>query len=464
MFNRILIANRGEVAVRIIRACHEMNIETVAIYSTEDKDSLHVKLANNSICIGSGRPSDSYLNIPKIINASLLSKAQGLHPGYGFLSENAELVDLLNQCDIDFIGPSKESIELMGNKSRARKLMLDNNIPVIPGSDGDIEDMEELKDISKEIGYPVIIKAASGGGGRGMRIVYREEELEKEFLNAKAEALASFGDDRLYVEKYIVNPRHIEVQILADKFDNIVHLGERECSIQRKNQKVLEEAPAAKLDNLTRERLFETSVKIASLANYVNAGTVEFIVDENNNFYFLEMNTRLQVEHTISEMVTGIDIVKEQIKIASNLRLSYRQEDVRIDGHAIQCRINGENIFNKFMPSTGQIKNVQIPNGFNVRFESHIRENSKISPYYDSMLGKLIIKGENRLDAIKKMRSALEELNIEGIDTNIELHYGILHDFDFIKGNYDTSFIEKKLKGEFKEFYLEMEKNYARKY
>ena len=464
MFKRILIANRGEIALRIIRACHEMNIETVAIYSTEDRDSLHVKLATESICIGPGKPSESYLNMPSIINAALLTKAEAIHPGYGFLSENQEFVDLVNRCGLAFIGPKMETIALMGNKSKARKLMLENNIPVVPGSSGNVDNIQELKNICREIGYPVIIKASSGGGGRGMRIVYKEEELEREFLNSKSESKACFGDDKVYVEKYIVNPRHIEIQILADKHRNIIHLGERDCSIQRKNQKVLEEAPSPRLKKSLREQLAETSIKIVRLSDYINAGTVEFIIDEEGRFYFLEMNTRLQVEHTVTEMITGIDIVKEQIKIANNMKLSYEQKDVCLKGHSIQCRINGEDIFKDFMPSTGIIKNIHIPGGFNIRFDSHIKNNSYISPYYDSMIGKIIVKGKNRLEAIKKMRVALEELRIEGIKTNIELHYGILHDFDFIKGNYDTSFLEKKLSGEFKDFYLEMENYYGRKY
>ncbi|NLJ78667.1 MAG: acetyl-CoA carboxylase biotin carboxylase subunit [Tissierellia bacterium] len=464
MFKRILIANRGEIALRIMRACHEMDIETVAIYSTEDRNSLHVRLATESICIGPGKPSESYLSIPKIINAALLTKAEAIHPGYGFLSENEEFVDLVNQCDMVFIGPSKESMSLMGNKSRARQLMLENDIPIVPGSEGSVEDIGELKTICRDIGYPVILKASAGGGGRGMRIVHKEEELEREFLNSKSESNACFGDDNIYVEKYIINPRHIEVQILADKFGSIVHLGERDCSIQRRHQKVLEESPSPRLGESLRQELGAISIRIAELAEYTNAGTVEFIVDDAGRYYFLEMNTRLQVEHTITEMVTGIDIVKEQIRIANDMKLSHRQEDICLRGHSIQCRINGENIFNDFLPTSGRIGDIHIPGGFNIRFDSYIGDNYDISPYYDSMIGKLIVKGENRLEAIKKMRVALEELSIGGIDTNIELHYGILHDFDFVKGNYNTSFLEQKLSGEFKDFYLEMENHYGTEY
>lgn len=463
MFKRILIANRGEIAVRIIRACHQMDIETVAIYSTEDKDSLHVKLATRSICIGPGKPSGSYLNIPEIINTALLTNSEAIHPGYGFLSENPEFVNLVNRSGLVFIGPKEETIALMGNKSRARELMVENNIPVVPGSDGNIDDTEELKKVCGQIGYPVIIKASSGGGGRGMRIVFKEEDLVREYLNAKSEAKASFGEDKVYVEKYITNPRHIEIQILADKYKNIIHLGERDCSIQRKNQKILEECPSPRLDKSLRKELGDVSVRIAEICNYINAGTVEFIVDEDGKYYFLEMNARLQVEHTVTEMVTGIDIVKEQIKVANNMKLSYKQDQVELRGHSIQCRINGEDIFKDFSPSTGKIKKVHIPGGFNVRFDTYLENDAYISPYYDSMIGKLIVKGENRLEAIKNMRAALEELEIEGIETNIELQYGILHDFDFVKGNYTTSFIEKKLKGEFKEFYLGVKNHYETK-
>ncbi len=457
MFRKILIANRGEIAVRIIRACHEMNIETVAIYSTEDKDSLHVELATESICIGPGKPSESYLNPAKILNAAILTKAEAIHPGYGFLSEDVKFVDLINKCGLVFIGPKKESIALMGNKSAARQLMIENGIPVVPGSKNNIEDMDKLKKRCREIGYPVLLKASSGGGGRGIRIVHREEDLEREFLNAKSEAKACFGIDHIYLEKYISNPRHIEVQILADKHGNVIHLGERDCSIQRRNQKVLEETPASGLGEGLRKELGTTAIKIAKICGYENAGTVEFILDRDNNFYFIEMNTRLQVEHTITEMVTEIDIVREQIRIAKDLKLNVKQEDINISGHAIQCRINAEDIFNKFAPSMGTIEELRIPGGFNVRFDSYIKVGNTLSPYYDCMIGKVVVKGEDRIHAIRKMRAVLEELHIKGIKTNIELHYGILHDFDFVRGNYRTSFLEEKLKGDFKDFYLEME-------
>lgn len=454
MFKRLLICNRGEVALRIIRACRELNIESVIVYSTSDKDSLPVSLADKSICIGPGRSNESYLNIPKVLNAGLLAKVDAIHPGYGFLSESPEFVDLVEKCQLKFVGPSKGSIQLLGNKSRARSLMIDHNIPVVPGSSQDIEDIGELRTLAGEIGYPVIIKATSGGGGRGMRIVHREEDLEREFLNAKSEAHTSFGDSRVYLEKYIIRPRHIEVQILADDYGNVIHLGERDCSLQRRNQKILEETPSPGLDSKLRESLGKLAIKIARISNYKNAGTVEFILDEENNFYFLEMNTRLQVEHTITEMVTGIDLVKEQIKIASGMRLSYDQEDIKISGHSIECRINGEDIYENFLPSIGRIEGLNIPNGFNVRFDSHIYSGYEIPPYYDSLLGKLVVKGENRLAAIRKMRASLEELKISGLETNIDLHYGILHDLDFVKGRYDTGFLDEKLGGDFKEFLI----------
>ena len=458
MLKRVLIANRGEIAIRIIRACHELGVETVAIYSKEDSESLHVKLATDSICIGEGRSSNTYLNIPKILNVAVLMECDAIHPGYGFLSENDDFVSLAEKCNIKFIGPNAETIGKMGNKSLARKLMIENDIPVVPGSKNIVKDLESLKDECESIGYPVLLKASSGGGGKGMRIVEKESDLDTQFVNAKSEAKASFGDEDMYVEKYILNPKHIEIQILADNHGNIIHLGERDCSIQRRNQKVLEESPSPRLSERLRREMGEAAIKAAKASEYINAGTVEFIVDREDNFYFIEMNTRLQVEHTITEMVTGVDIVKEQIRIASGLKLKYKQEDIQLEGHSIQCRINAEDILNDFAPNIGVVKLNNIPGGFNVRFDSYMQNDYQLSPYYDSMIGKLIVKDTNRIDAIKKMRSALEELDIGGIKTNIDLHYGILHDFDFVRGRYDTSFLEEKLKGSFKEFYLEMEK------
>lgn len=458
MLKRVLVANRGEIAIRIIRACHELGVETVAIYSKEDRGSLHVKLATEAVCIGEGRSSNTYLNMPKILNVAFLMKCDGIHPGYGFLSENEDFVGLVEKCNLKFIGPSRETIAKMGNKSLARQLMIENDIPVVPGSKGLVEDLEELKEEASKIGYPVLIKASSGGGGKGMRVVEREEDLEGQLANARSEAQASFGDDAMYLEKYILNPRHIEVQILGDSFGNIIQLGERDCSIQRRNQKVLEESPSPRLGESLREKMGEAAIRAAEASDYVNAGTVEFIVDGEDNFYFIEMNTRLQVEHTITEMVTGVDLVKEQIRIASGLKLKYSQEEIKIEGHSIQCRINAEDILNDFAPNIGQVKMNNISGGFNVRFDSYMQDDYQLSPYYDSMIGKLIVKDSTRIDAIKKMRSALEEMDIGGIKTNIDLHYGILHDFDFVRGRYDTSFLEEKLRGSFKDFYLEMEK------
>ena len=452
MFKKILIANRGEIAIRIIRACHEMNIETVAIYSKEDRDSLHRKLATDSICIGEGKSSNTYLNMANILNVAILTKCDAIHPGYGFLSENDEFVDLVEKCNIKFIGPKKETIRLMGNKSMSRKLMIENNIPVVPGSKDNITDVNKLKIDSRKIGYPVLLKASSGGGGKGMRIVESEEDLESKLLSAKSEAKSSFGDDEMYLEKYIKNPRHIEFQILADEYNNIIHLGERDCSIQRRNQKILEESPSPRLSDELRNKMGEYAIKAAKASDYVNAGTIEFILDDDDNFYFIEMNTRLQVEHTITEMVSGIDIVKEQIKIAARMKLDYSQEDINLNGHSIECRINAEDILNDFAPNTGTVIMENIPNGYNIRFDSYMQNNYQLSPLYDSMIGKLIVKDVNRNSAIKKMRSALEEMKISGIKTNIDLHYGILHDFDFIRGRYNTGFLEEKLKGDFKEF------------
>lgn len=453
MFKRILIANRGEVALRIIRACKELNVETVLVYSTEDKDSLPVKLSTESICIGPAKAGESYLNIARILSAAINTNCDAIHPGYGFLSETYEFADLIEKCNIKFIGPSKETIALLGNKSAARKLMIENNIPVVPGSKKDIDSFTEVKEVVENIGFPIIIKATSGGGGKGMRIVYDKENLEKEYLNAKKEAESSFGNSNVYIEKYIENPKHIEIQILADEYGNIIHLGERDCSIQRRNQKIIEEAPCVSLDKELRDKLGTLAVKIAKVSNYKNAGTVEFILDKDNNYYFLEMNTRLQVEHTISEMVTGIDIVKEQIKIAAGIKLKKTQKDIKIQGHSIELRINAENIYNNFMPSFGKIDFLNIPNGFNVRFDSYIYQGYKLSPFYDSLLGKLIVRADTRIEAIKKLRVCLEELVISGVDTNIDLHYGILHDLDFIKAKYNTSYLENKLNNEFKEFY-----------
>lgn len=444
MFSKILIANRGEIAVRIIRACREMGIETVAIYSTMDKDALHVQLADEAVCVGPPKGKDSYLNMENIISATILKGAQAIHPGFGFLSENSRFAEMCQECNIAFIGPDAQMIELMGNKSRARETMIKAGVPVVPGSQGAVEDLEEALGIAENIGYPVMIKASAGGGGKGMRLAFSKDEFVKAFTTAKQEAKAAFGNDSMYIEKYIENPRHIEFQILGDAYGNIIHLGERDCSIQRRHQKVIEEAPSPVIHPELREKMGKAAVKAAATINYKNAGTVEFILDKQGNFYFIEMNTRIQVEHPVTEMITGIDIVKEQIKIAAGLPLEYKQENIKINGHAIECRINAENPQKGFMPSPGTVKGLYLPGGFGVRIENALYEGYKIPPIYDSMIAKLITHGRDRKEAIAKMKSALGEFIIEGIETNIDFLFDILHTEDFEKGNVDTGFIEKK--------------------
>lgn len=444
MFSKILIANRGEIAVRIIRACREMGIETVAIYSTMDKDALHVQLADEAVCVGPPKGKDSYLNMENIISATILKGAQAIHPGFGFLSENSRFAEMCQECNIAFIGPDAQMIELMGNKSRARETMIKAGVPVVPGSQGAVEDLEEALGIAENIGYPVMIKASAGGGGKGMRLAFSKDEFVKAFTTAKQEAKAAFGNDSMYIEKYIDNPRHIEFQILGDAYGNIIHLGERDCSIQRRHQKVIEEAPSPVIHPELREKMGKAAVKAAATINYKNAGTVEFILDKQGNFYFIEMNTRIQVEHPVTEMITGIDIVKEQIKIAAGLPLEYKQENIKINGHAIECRINAENPQKGFMPSPGTVKGLYLPGGFGVRIENALYEGYKIPPIYDSMIAKLITHGRDRKEAIAKMKSALGEFIIEGIGTNIDFLFDILHTEDFEKGNVDTGFIEKK--------------------
>ena len=440
---KILVANRGEIAVRIIRACRALKMKTVAIYSTEDKDALHVKLATEAVCVGLAPSTESYLNIQNIVTAAIETKCDAVHPGYGFLAENAHFVEVLEQCGIAFIGPSAEAIRIMGDKSRAREFMIAHNIPVVPGSAGAVDTTEKAHEIADTIGYPVLVKAAAGGGGRGMRIAYKSEELDTAYHEAQQEARACFGDDTVYIEKYIVNPKHIEVQVLADKRGNVIHLGERECSIQRRNQKVIEEAPSKAISADLREKMGEAAVRAAKAANYVNAGTLEFVVDKDGNYYFIEMNTRIQVEHPVTEMVTDIDIVREQIRIASGLTLSYTQADVKITGHAIECRINAEDVHQDFRPSPGEVTFLHFPGGYNVRIDTALYPGYRISPHYDSMIAKVIVRGETRMDAIKRMRCALEELLIEGVKTNNDFLYLILYNIDFIKGKYDTGFIEK---------------------
>ena len=444
MLKKILIANRGEIAIRIIRACKELGIATVAIYSTEDRDSLHVKLADEALCIGYEKSSLSYLNMDNILSAALNLKCDAIHPGYGFLSENADFARKVESLNIKFIGPSSNIIRMMGDKIEAISLMKKNNIRTVPGSAGEIKSYDELKKVVDEIGFPVLIKASGGGGGRGMRKVYEMENLKKEFENAKKEASAAFNNDTMYVEKLILNPKHIEVQILADDYGNVISLGERDCSIQRKNQKMIEETPCCILDKNMRRLISEEAVKTAKACKYKGAGTVEFVYSDNE-FYFIEMNTRIQVEHPVTEMATGIDLVKEQIKIASGMELKIKQKDVKIGKHSIECRINAENPLKNFAPQAGKVNFLNIPGGLNVRFDTYLYNGCKISPYYDSMVGKLIVTGDTREEAIIKMRTAIEELVIEGVDTNIFLQYAILFNDDFIEGEYNTSFIEKNL-------------------
>ncbi len=441
MSNKVLIANRGEIAIRIIRACKELGISTVAVYSKADINSLHVKLADESICIGGEKSSDSYLNITNIISAAIATGADAIHPGYGFLSENDKFVSIVEKCNINFIGPTSQTIKLLGNKATAKEIAKKANVPVVAGSNGTVESIEEAIKVSEQIGYPILIKAVSGGGGKGISIINNSEELRHLFFQTKQEALVNFSDDSVYIEKYIENPRHIEIQFLADNFGNIVHFGERDCSIQRRNQKMIEESPSPFISNELRKELGEAAIRIAKISNYRSAGTVEFIVDKNNNYFFIEVNTRIQVEHPVTEMVTGIDIVKEQIKIAFKNPLSFKQEDITIKGHAIECRINAEDPDNFFRPSPGLINNVIFPGGPGVRIDTHIYGNYTVSPYYDSMLAKLIVYAPTRREAIRKMRVALEEFMIDGIITNVEFLYLIMFNTNFVRGLYDTNFV-----------------------
>lgn len=439
---KVLIANRGEIAVRIIRACREMGIQTVAVYSDADAEALHTQLADEAVCIGPAQSSESYLNMQSIISATMISGADAIHPGFGFLSENAKFAELCEQCNIIFIGPKSEVIRKLGNKAEARRTMIQAGVPVIPGSDGTISEVSEGKQIAEEIGYPVIIKAALGGGGKGMRVANTPEEFEQAFFTAQKEAQMAFGDGSLYLEHYVENPRHIEIQILADQYGNVIHLGERDCSIQRNHQKMIEEAPSMALSEELREKMGEAAVRAAKAAGYENAGTIEFLLEKNGNFYFMEMNTRIQVEHPVTEWVTGIDLIKGQLRIARGKKLTYRQEDVHIQGHAIECRINAENPAKHFMPCPGTITDMYLPGGKGVRVDSAIYSGYTVPPYYDSMLAKLIVYAATRSEAIKKMRSALGEVIIEGIDTNVDYLYEILNHQDYIEGNIDITFIE----------------------
>lgn len=445
MLNKVLIANRGEIAVRIIRACREMNIKTVAVYSEIDKNAMHTILADEAVCIGPADPRKSYLNFKNIIEAASITGADSIHPGFGFLSENSRFAKICEESNIKFIGPSYKVIDLMGNKSNAKELMKKAGVPVIPGSDGSIKDIEELKKTADKIGYPVILKAAAGGGGKGIRIVYDKEKLEENYNIVKQEAKLSFNDDEIYIEKFVQNPRHVEVQIMCDEHGNVIHLGERDCSVQRKNQKVVEETPSTAIDEKLRNKMGEAAIKAAKAAGYTSIGTIEFLVDKDKNFYFMEMNTRIQVEHAITEMRTGTDIVKNQIRIAAGEELKIKQKDVEFRGHSIECRINAENPSKKFMPCPGTITGLNLPGGNGIRIDSAIYEGYTIPPTYDSMIAKIITHGENRNEAISKMKRALEEIVIEGVDTNIDFLFKIIKNPNFIRGNFDTSFIEKEI-------------------
>ena len=444
MFDKILIANRGEIAVRIIRACREMGIKTVAVFSEPDREALHTQLADEAVCIGSAKVGDSYLDMNNIISAAVEKRAQAIHPGFGFLSENSMFAGVCKDCNIKFIGPKGSVIDALGNKANARQMMINAGVPVIPGSDGVIADVDGAYEMADKLGYPVIVKASAGGGGKGIRIVRKKEDLKEAFLSAQSETKAAFGDDSMYMEKLIEGARHVEVQILGDSFGNVIHLGERDCSLQRKNQKVLEETPCEVLSEATRAKICESAVKAAKAAGYENAGTIEFLYDEDSDkYYFMEMNTRVQVEHPITEMVTGVDIVKEQIRIAAGEKLSYRQDDIRVSGHAIECRINAENPSRNFAPCPGMIDYLLMPSGgIGLRVDSAIYQGYEIPPYYDSMLAKVIVHGKDREEAIAKMKRALYEFVIEGVDTNIEYQNKILNNKKFEKCQYNTSFLE----------------------
>ncbi|SHH96370.1 acetyl-CoA carboxylase, biotin carboxylase subunit [Clostridium collagenovorans DSM 3089] len=444
MLKKVLIANRGEIAVRVIRACRELGIRTVAIYSEADKEALHTQLADESVCVGGPQSKDSYLNIKNILSAAILTGAEGIHPGFGFLSENSKFAQMCKECNIIFIGPDAETIDAMGNKSKAKEIMDAAGVPIIRGSKGIVETEEEAIELCKTIGYPIMIKASAGGGGRGIRIVREEKDLVSSYTMAKTEAKIAFGDDSMYIEKFIEEPRHIEVQVLGDNYGNVLYLGERDCSIQRRNQKVIEEAPSCVIDEETRKKLGDIAVKAAKAVNYKGAGTIEFLRDKYGEFYFMEMNTRIQVEHPVTEMITGIDIVKEQLNVASNKPLDIKQEDITINGHAIECRINAEDPRAGFMPSPGVVNVINLPGGFGVRLDTAIYNGYKIPPYYDSMVAKLIVHGRDREEAINKMKRALDEFIIEGVKNNIEFQYEILNNKKFNEGDINTSFIAQE--------------------
>jgi acetyl-CoA carboxylase biotin carboxylase subunit len=442
MFKKILIANRGEIALRIIRACHELGIKSVAVYSTADEYSLHVKFADEAVCIGPPQSSESYLNIPRIIAAGEITNSDAIHPGYGFLAENSEFSKICEENGFAFIGPNSKIINSMGDKAQAKKTMSSSGVPVIPGNEGILKSASEAKDLAKEMGYPVMLKASAGGGGKGMRLVHEEKNIEKLYTTASNEAIASFNNGDMYIEKFVENPRHIEIQILADSHGNVVSLGERECSIQRRHQKLIEEAPSPAVDNDLRKEMGEAAIKGAKAVNYIGVGTIEFLLDKNKNFYFMEMNTRIQVEHPITEMVTGADLIKEQIRMHAGKKFPEYLYDFKLRGHSIECRINAENPDMNFAPSPLLITSYHMPGGKGVRVDSHAYAGYKIPSQYDSLIGKMIVHSPNREDAINRMERALEEIIIEGPKTTIPFHQEIMKDKKFRSGNFDTSFLE----------------------
>ena len=441
MFGKILIANRGESAVRLIRACRELGIQTVAVYSEADRDALHTQLADEAICIGPAAPKDSYLNMERILSATIASKAQAIHPGFGFLSENSKFVEMCQQCNVTFIGPSAELIQKMGNKSEAKNTMRKAGVPVVPGTKEPVYDPESALEAAREIGFPVMIKASSGGGGKGMRIAESEAEFLEHFQMAQQESVNAFGDNTMYLERYVRKPRHVEVQIMADKFGNVVHLGERDCSIQRRHQKMIEESPCVALTEELRQKMGQTAVRAAKAVGYENAGTIEFLLDESGEFFFMEMNTRIQVEHPVSELVSGVDLVKEQIQVAAGLPLSVSQSQIELRGHAIECRINAEDPGRNFMPCPGTIEYLHLPGGNGVRMDTAVYNGYHIPPNYDSMIVKVIVHDKDRPSAIRKMQSVLGELVIDGLKTNIDFQYEILSEPDFQAGKITTDFI-----------------------
>ncbi len=440
-FKKILIANRGEIAVRIIRACRELGIRTVAVYSTADRSALHAQIADEAYCIGPAPSKDSYLNVKAIITACEVTGADAVHPGFGFLSENTAFARMCEKCGIAFIGPAPTSIEMLGDKAQAKKTMQEAGVPVIPGSDGAVKTLEDAYALCDEIGYPVMVKASAGGGGRGIRLVHEKSELENAINTAKQEALNFFSNDEIYIEKFLINPKHIEFQIIADKYGNVVHLGERDCSMQRRNQKVLEETPSPIMTDELRNKMGLAAVNAAKATKYYNAGTIEFLVDNYKNFYFMEMNTRIQVEHPITEAVTGIDLVKQQILIASNHKLSFKQENIHLTGHSIECRINAENPYENFRPSPGKIQALHVPGGLGIRVDSAVYQGYSIPPNYDSMIAKLIVYGKNRNEAIRKMKWALAEFIVDGVDTNIDFQINLIKEKTFEAGDYDIGFL-----------------------